>query len=583
VEPAVQLSCLSRESAQPPFESKPAALCFEDVLDEALGTMKASLLIAHRCGDKERSAFVETKDALPAASGQQLPGSLSGFADLCRRQLQLHEQLTLAAMIVETASGEVNELRFGLSDDARFESMCCHVRRDAAVQATDGLPSQDCSHVPGGDIDDVVRHSNTMRPGSVASASSSGISQTKGRSLLALDIVPAAVIMANALVIGLSSDIHKDSVVWEVFEVFFTVFFAAELAINLKLRGLVDYFAGERFYWNWFDAFCLLTAMMDMGITYLGSLASGGAAADLGGLMLIKMLRLARLMRLVRLLRFPIFSELKMIIQGVFSGIRVLAWAIILLTFVIFVLGIIFRKLVGDNEPELSTVPSAMFSLFRCFTGGCDAYDGTPLTERLRSNYGASFTVGYSLVYLFVTFGIFNLIMAVFIDNVSTQQHLRKLRDIGETSQATRENIIRVLDKLYQDDAGVPEETLKAFVAESFRRFTVAGKPSSGDNIVTRAVFDNWLTKSAMLTLLRNIDIETATKHELFDVLDVNMDGCLSKDEVASGLMRLRGAVTKSDIVAIRMQVRFMSKLIDKLHTCLARNYGAAVESQKSA
>ena len=39
-------------------------------------------------------------------------------------------------------------------------------------------------------------------------------------------------------------------------------------------------------------------------------------------------------------------------------------------------------------EEEFEYVPDAMFTNFRCFTDGCNAYDGTPLTERGLIRYG---------------------------------------------------------------------------------------------------------------------------------------------------------------------------------------------------
>ena len=49
--------------------------------------------------------------------------------------------------------------------------------------------------------------------------------------------------------------------------------------------------------------------------------------------------------------------------------------------------------------------------------------------------------------------------------------------------------------------------------------------------------------------------IETATKSELFDVLDADMGGELTLSELRNGLMRLRGPITKSDIVAVRLEI----------------------------
>eukprot|EP00930_Biecheleria_cincta_P020162 TRINITY_DN15223_c0_g1_i2.p1 TRINITY_DN15223_c0_g1~~TRINITY_DN15223_c0_g1_i2.p1 ORF type:complete len:101 (-),score=13.21 TRINITY_DN15223_c0_g1_i2:7-309(-) len=58
---------------------------------------------------------------------------------------------------------------------------------------------------------------------------------------------------------------------------------------------------------------------------------------------------------------------------------------------------------------EFQSLSAAMFTLFRCFTDGCSAYDGTPLSERLREEFGIAFSVGYVLIMMLVTVGIFNM------------------------------------------------------------------------------------------------------------------------------------------------------------------------------
>jgi len=307
--------------------------------------------------------------------------------------------------------------------------------------------------------------------------------------------------------------------------------------------------------------------------------------------LLIKMLRLARLLRLVRLLRFKMFAELRMIVQGVFAGIRVFGWAIVLLFFVIFLLGIVFRILVGDSEPEFSSLPKSMFTLFRCFTDGCDSYQGTPLTERLAAKWGSVFVAPYALVYLFVTFGIFNMIMAVFIDNVANEQHLRKLREIGESSVRTRTRLQRIFKKLFKGEITTPggvklkERFMNYFlelpivktVLEDVRKSrsnskssldfqnerldSVRSEPSISGS-VSREEFNAWLEDEALTALLDEMDIQMASKYEIFDALDVNMNGDLELTEVIDGLMKLRGQMTKSDIVAIRMKVRYITGVI---------------------
>merc|ERR1719482_2150180 len=102
-------------------------------------------------------------------------------------------------------------------------------------------------------------------------------------------------------------------------------------------------------------------------------------------------------------------------ILGVMSGMRVLIWAVVLLFLCIYVLGVVMVKLDLEDEREFGTLASSMFTMFRCFTDGCVAYDGTPVIERVRGklgNFGTYFMIFYMLSFVFVTIGIFNLIMA---------------------------------------------------------------------------------------------------------------------------------------------------------------------------
>lgn len=150
------------------------------------------------------------------------------------------------------------------------------------------------------------------------------------------------------------------------------------------------------------------------------------------------MLKLARLGRIIRLLKFKIFQELKLMIQGVFTGLRVLFWAVVLLIGIVYLLGVVSKTLFSDN-PEFQTVPRAMFTSFRCFTDGCSTYDGAPLQEKLfrDSDFYFIFVLLYILLFLFVTIGIFNLIMAVFIDNVTDGSTKKRQQELGLNAPRT--------------------------------------------------------------------------------------------------------------------------------------------------
>lgn len=422
--------------------------------------------------------------------------------------------------------------------------------------------------------------------------------------LLMLDVVPALVILANSVVAGISADVEPNSFAWTLLETLFALFFIGEIAIKIKVFGFKGYFFGEDWYWSWFDLLCMVLALIEMSITYL-SLASG-KNAEMGAMSSLKMLKLARLGRIIRLLKFKIFQELKLMIQGVFTGLRVLFWAVVLLIGIVYLLGVVSKTLFSDN-PEFQTVPRAMFTSFRCFTDGCSTYDGAPLQEKLfrDSDFYFIFVLLYILLFLFVTIGIFNLIMAVFIDNVTDGSTKKRQQELGLNAPRTgwviaselRHLILaNMLRKEAEDEAAAEDSNgvararrvskiMKEKVANlremyGYKPHTTAEYEELTDQIrdemadrkivVTRSEFNHWLsTERELLETLNEAEIDLSCKSDLFDVLDADLSGELEFEEMIDGLLKCRGPASKTDIIAIRLKtrllVRMMTQICEKL------------------
>jgi len=414
---------------------------------------------------------------------------------------------------------------------------------------------------------------------------------------LMLDVVPAIVIMLSAVVAGVSADNDPNNAFWKVLEILFTLFFIAEVIVKLRVFGWKPFLWGLEWYWSWFDILCIILAVVDMAITYASLAADREASAS--ALSSLKTLKLARLGRIVRLLKFKIFTELKLMIQGVFTGLRVLFWAIVLLVTCMYLIGIVAVTIFADDGgAEFSSVSAAMFTAFRCFTDGCAATDGTPLQETLRQKYGFTFMMVYILLFLFVTIGIFNLIMAVFIDNVTDGCTKKRQRELGQNAPknawriaATLRGIIlqKVLRKEAEDQAaqealyGPPgtarrvSKILREKLEDLRGRY---GKPHSTyeyadltdriredmaelDVVVTRDEFNHWLAShEGLLDTLEDAEIDLSCKSDLFDVLDADMSGELEFEEMIDGLLKCRGPASKTDIIAIRLKARLLVRMM---------------------
>lgn len=391
----------------------------------------------------------------------------------------------------------------------------------------------------------------------------------------------------------MSSDVDESWNGWSYFEYVFTAFFVWEMVFKMRCTSVRDYFTGNSCYWNWFDFVIVSLALIDSFLDVLFKLkVIAGAEFDLSQLVVIKMARLARLARLIKLLRFRIFNELKMMVEGVLAGLRVLFWAIVLFFAVIYLMAMFVRKTIGKDEEiegvyanSLSSVPWAMFTLFRCFTDGCAANDGTPLQVHLFERYGAIFMVTYMLIFLFITIGLFNLIMAIFVDNVMQQTNQTKQRELGRDPHNLQDKLRKLVKFLYTNPPKTKEDGLLQGVKEvpsvsdscrsCFRQMfdgpsslwsQFPAKDSANETVnftIVRDVFFKWLEVPELLSLLEMMDITTSNPYELFDILDADMSGELDCEELVSGLMALRGSAQKSDSVASLLSIRVvLEKLI---------------------
>lgn len=385
-----------------------------------------------------------------------------------------------------------------------------------------------------------------------------------------LEYVPAIVIIINAFVFGMSAEVLPGSVLWDVLEFFFTFVYLLEAVTKVYFVGCHQFMCGREKYWNWLDAACLATSIIDIAATYTLQALSDGSGGEMSGFMLIRMLRLARLARLLKALRYPIFKELKLMVMGVMSGLRVLAWAVVMLMVMLYVVGLILNRLIGEQEVEFSTISAAMSTLFRCFTDGCTAYDGTPLQERLRMNYDWPAFVIYFLLYILICGGVFNLIMALFIDNVAVSQGDRKQQDLSDSAEDTETAMKECLTRLLLQSKlnAIPEETeqeIKLLEGTALHRCNKVKAQFDclvdADISISSSAFSVWLEDVQFCETLEKADICISNKAILFDTLDADMGGSLSVYEVFLGLMKLRGPVTKTDIVAMNLRVRHLVTL----------------------
>lgn len=427
--------------------------------------------------------------------------------------------------------------------------------------------------------DELFKQNFHRFPSQIARSSSvDSLSRAEKLARRFVEVIPPIAIVLNSTTLGLSTDICVDCDIWQMLEILFTLIYSLEFVIKLKLFGCSGYFRGALWYWNVFDFFCLLLSVTELGITYGIKLSMGDASESeeaTGNLVMLKIFRLARLMRTIRALQFEIFHELRLMIMGIINGMTVLFWAIVLLFLLIYVISILLTNLLRETVTEFRSLPSSMFTLFRCFTEGCSAYNGTPLAERLRmsvGDFGGIFMMCYVAVMMLVTVGIFNMIMARFLETAVTAAVRRKQRELSECARETEQDLKRIIAQLCEDDTVVKHQwkkfTTGANIFFKHHMFDAFCTQDDFDNMVRQGVqisrdqFHGWLTVPAFLDVLERADIDTSTKFDLFDILDADMGGSLEPAELLTGLMKLRGPVSKNDIIATRLKVRLLTQAL---------------------
>merc|ERR1712232_1216464 len=73
----------------------------------------------------------------------------------------------------------------------------------------------------------------------------------------------------------------------------------------------------------------------------------------------------------------------------------------------------------GGGAECFGTMALSFFTVFRCVvTGECSDAHGRPLFHLIALKYGWPYALFYCVCMMFMTFGLFNVIVSIFIENV---------------------------------------------------------------------------------------------------------------------------------------------------------------------
>lgn len=421
-----------------------------------------------------------------------------------------------------------------------------------------------------------------------------------------LEPVLGFAVILNAFTIGIRLDVQPDWAGWFIIECCFSFVFMLEFIYRVRVDGCLGHFFGADWSWNWFDCIIVWSAIVDSVMTALEKL---GIANDKGGayyLLLLRLVRLLRITRILRVLRLRIFKDLALMVNGVIGGLYTLFWAIVLLSFLTYVIAVLMRQVIqpeaiptcilqdcnrGQQNMDqyghimFGNVLRSMITMFTCFTEGCSSPDGTPFIWHLWDAQGSLMVLAYLAAFIFIQFGVFNLIMAVMVQNtIDRAAQWEGERQFGELSEHHKKahklrmllnHLCRVHSLSHAERSqtgGVQVGWRKIF--SNFARMMMRGDKwniTEDEDVrhlnlqVNQDQFEEILADQHVQEILDDLDISTASRGQLFDILDADLSGFVCVSELVDGLMRLRGPADKGDVIGISLIVRHLQRQVFKL------------------
>jgi len=215
------------------------------------------------------------------------------------------------------------------------------------------------------------------------------------------------------------------------------------------------------------------------------------------------------------------------------------------------------------------TLPHAWFTMFRCTVAGdCANAQGQPIALLVSEHYGWGYGLIFCVTTIMMTFGLFNVIAAIFVENtlaaakfntvLHKRQRLLDRQMFAEKAAALIHFVWSVHMRRSQDpEWDVAGSTVsERRLDERIDHLTERDIDTAGDLHISPEFFTFLRTFSEFKRLLEDLDIADEDQVDLFDTLDVDGGGTIDLEELVVGISKLRGDARRSDIVGVSLVVR---------------------------
>jgi len=263
------------------------------------------------------------------------------------------------------------------------------------------------------------------------------------------EICIACVVLCNALLMGFQADwqIKHASLaappVYHVLDLTCTVLFTLELI--LRLVGEQKHFLSWHnpdFGWNVFDAGLVMLALINEVVQIVAS-----APANMSFVRLFRTLRLARVLKMIRLVKM--LNDLRVMVAGILSSLKPLAWALLLLGIIMYVFSVCVLQFVAERVTNLpaedtdavelrqfySSLTHTMRTLWMSISGGVDWGDASRPLGDIHSLLEGAFI----LYVAFALLCVLNIVTGVFVENANKSYRADEAHLMLEDAQSRKQ------------------------------------------------------------------------------------------------------------------------------------------------
>jgi len=376
------------------------------------------------------------------------------------------------------------------------------------------------------------------------------------------DIFFGIVVLTNAAFLGidlqltLTSGAGDQLLSLRIIQYLYAFLFAAELLLRVVAHRTGFLFSDD-WMWSLLDIFIVMTSLWEVIAGILQDVVESdvGSINGISSLKAARIIRLTRILKTVRVIRlFRFVLALRTLITSIFSTMKSLFWALMLLTLIVYVFAILFAQAINDyrldgvpvddreqldiaTEKYFGDLSNTMLSLYMSIVGGVSWEEVIVPLKLISPMWVMVFVFYISFTYL----AVLNVVTGVFCQSAI---------DSAQSDQAMMvQNIL--------DDKQSHLQKINAL-------FNQLGSESTG--AITYEMFEEKLKSPAVQQYFQTLGLDVWDAWSFFKLLDQDAGGSVEVEEFLMGCLRLRGHATAIDVVKILQDQAWIIQAADQFH-----------------